>query len=289
MRRLVCSAAIVVLLFTACSPKPSSRSQPEDRRLLHVHGLGINPADGALFVATHYGLFRMDFGDGDRGSTRGEPEPVRVGDSRRDIMGFTIVGSNHFLASGHPDVEEMNETGAPPLLGLIESRDAGVTWQTLSLRGSADFHAIRVAGGEILGFNSTASQFMASPNGRSWEVRSNLVLFDFAVSDAAPDLVVATTNAGVVSSRDGGRTWSEPAPPAIATLSWTEGAFWGMSPEGLLYHSPDGSEWHEMGRFSGRPAAFLATPRAFYLATHEASVYISEDVGVTWKPVYTRG
>lgn len=25
---------------------------------IHVHGLGINPKDGALFVATHTGLFR---------------------------------------------------------------------------------------------------------------------------------------------------------------------------------------------------------------------------------------
>ena len=29
----------------------------------HVHGLGINPRDGALFIATHGGLFRAAAGD----------------------------------------------------------------------------------------------------------------------------------------------------------------------------------------------------------------------------------
>jgi hypothetical protein len=29
---------------------------------VHVHGLGINPADDALFIATHTGLYRVDEG-----------------------------------------------------------------------------------------------------------------------------------------------------------------------------------------------------------------------------------
>ena len=30
---------------------------------VHVHGLGVNPADGALFIATHTGLYRSGEGD----------------------------------------------------------------------------------------------------------------------------------------------------------------------------------------------------------------------------------
>jgi hypothetical protein len=62
----------------------------------HVHGLGINPADGALIVATHFDSFRVP-PDGD--------EAVRIGDSFQDTMGFTVAGPDHFLGSGHPDVE----------------------------------------------------------------------------------------------------------------------------------------------------------------------------------------
>jgi hypothetical protein len=184
----------------------------------------------------------------------------------------------------------MNETGAPPLLGLVESNDAGRTWKTLSLRGSADFHALRVVDGLIFGFNSSTSQFVVSADGRNWEVRSAITLFDFAVSHEDRNLVVATTNSGVMVSHDGGTTWSESREPAVSLLSWTEGAFWGLRPDGALYHSPDGLQWHEVGAFSGGPgAAFLATPRAFYLATHDASIYVSQDIGRTWVPLYTGG
>jgi hypothetical protein len=39
----------------------------------------------------------------------------------------------------------------PPLLGLIESRDAGETWKPISLLGKVDFHALRVRGELLVG------------------------------------------------------------------------------------------------------------------------------------------
>jgi len=78
--------------------------------LVHVHGLGVNPSDGALYIATHTGMWRVS-----PGGTKPEP----VGTSHQDTMGFTIVGADHFLGSGHPD--NLNQ---PPLLGLIESTAA---------------------------------------------------------------------------------------------------------------------------------------------------------------------
>jgi len=44
------------------------------------------------------------------------------------------------LASGHPDLRESK----PVLLGLIESRDAGQTWEPLSMEGRSDSHALLV-------------------------------------------------------------------------------------------------------------------------------------------------
>jgi len=35
---------------------------PQDPGPVHVHGLAINPADGALFIATHKGLYRIGQG-----------------------------------------------------------------------------------------------------------------------------------------------------------------------------------------------------------------------------------
>lgn len=77
------------------------------------------PADGALYAATHTGLFRLD-GDGN---------VERIADRYQDTMGFTVAGPDEFLASGHPDLrdKELQVEGKPPLLGLIESPDAGRT------------------------------------------------------------------------------------------------------------------------------------------------------------------
>ncbi|MDQ3275042.1 MAG: exo-alpha-sialidase, partial [Actinomycetota bacterium] len=63
-----------------------------DPGVVHVHGLGINPKDGALFVATHTGVFRIPESG----------QAVRIADRWQDTMGFTVVGPDHFLASGHP-------------------------------------------------------------------------------------------------------------------------------------------------------------------------------------------
>jgi hypothetical protein len=113
---------------------------PADPGPVHVHGLGVNPADGALFIATHTGLYRVE---------PGERKAERVGGSYQDTMGFTIVGANRFLGSGHPDINEAREENLPSLLGLIESTDEGESWQPISLSGEADFHVLRFAGERV--------------------------------------------------------------------------------------------------------------------------------------------
>ena len=104
-----------------------------DPGLIHVHGLGLNPKDGALFIATHTGLFRL---------AAGERNPERVAGRYQDTMAFTVVGPGRFLGSGHPDGRER----LPPFLGLIESRDAGQSWRPVSLLGKVDFHLLEVVG-----------------------------------------------------------------------------------------------------------------------------------------------
>lgn len=126
----------------------------------HVHGLAINPASGDLYVAAHNGLFQLPTGG----------EAVRVGDGAQDTMGFTIVGPDHFLASGHPAPFQ----DGPSHLGLIESTDAGVSWQTRSLAGQADFHALRHRHDTVYGYNAVTGRLMASPDGVEWEDRSGI-------------------------------------------------------------------------------------------------------------------
>jgi hypothetical protein len=123
----------------------------DDPGIAHVHGLGLNPADGTLNVATHFGTFRID-----RDKT-----VQRLGSSFQDTMGFTVAGPNQFLGSGHPDVQAVR-AGQPPRLGLIESNDAGVTWKPVSLSGEVDFHGLAAAHGRVYGWDSGTGRFMVS-------------------------------------------------------------------------------------------------------------------------------
>lgn len=178
--------------------------------VVHVHGLGVDPADGALYAATHSGLFRIP--------EQGDAE--RVANRAQDAMGFSVVRPGRFIGSGHPDARE--DDVRPPLLGLIESDDAGVTWDRVSLHGEADFHALVAAHGQVYGYDSTSGTFMVSRDKEEWDRRSQLPILSFAVDPEDPDRVVAATPDGPVASADGGRTWSSLAgAPPLAVLSWT--------------------------------------------------------------------
>jgi hypothetical protein len=113
-------------------------------------------------------------------------------------MGFTMVGPDHFLASSHPDVRDTQLTlpNKRPLLGLVESRDAGRTWQPLSLLGEADFHALQVGHGRVYGYDATGGRFMVTGDRRRWQVRSKLELTSLAVSPTDFELVVTATDRG---------------------------------------------------------------------------------------------
>jgi hypothetical protein len=99
-RRARLTVALVLLMVGAgCSggdrAAAPSQAVAEDPGVVHVHGLGINPRDGALFAATHTGLFVI--GDG---------TATRVTERFQDTMGFTVVGPDYFLGSGHPDFRD---------------------------------------------------------------------------------------------------------------------------------------------------------------------------------------
>jgi hypothetical protein len=177
---------------------------------VHVHGLGRNPADGSLMIATHTGLFRA-------GSEGGKPE--RVAGRFQDTMGFTVVGPDHFLGSGHPaSVRE-----DPAFLGLIESRDAGNNWRPISLRGEVDFHVLEAQGdGFGSDFETREARFLASEDGgRSWEgLTPPEPLTGLAIDPRDARRLVALGEEGGYFSRDGGATW-RPIDLRGGFVTWT--------------------------------------------------------------------
>lgn len=245
----------------------------------HVHALAIDASD-TVYAATHRGLYRIE----------GNGTTSRVGESYQDTMGFTVVGAGHFLGSGHPDVAG-RRAGQPPLLGLIESTDAGASWSAVSLSGEADFHGLDSASGIIFGWDSSTRTFMTSADRRTWDRRSEIDLYGFVVDRDQIDLVIGAAPGGIVRSTDGGRTWSVPASPQLAVLTDDDGGdLWGADASGAVWTSVDGVEWSASGVVLGEPTAIAAQDGQLWISVLDddlrTSIRRSTDQGRSWMVVY---
>ena len=279
---VIALVAVGALLWRTGGDETFKGVPADDPGPIHVHGLGINPGDGALFIATHTGLYRLD---------RGESKAKRVAERHQDTMGFTVVGPDRFLGSGHPDLNEAQEKGLPSLLGLIESDDSGETWKSISLSGQADFHVLRSLGNQVYGYDSSNNRLLASADrGRSWdELTLPGPLLDLAASPRDPRRLVAATASqreqGLHLSLDGGESWSRLDGPA-GLLAWpAPDQLYLLTGAGQVFSSPDGgARFEQRGELSGQPAAFLASgPDELYVALHDGTIEHSTDGGQTWE------
>ena len=280
-----CAAALLFLVAAlavgGCGGDSDGPTEPApqvgDPGPIHVHGLGINPSDGALFVATHTGLFR---------AAAGEKQARRVADRYQDTMGFTVTGPDRFLGSGHPDGRD----GLPPFLGLLRSTDAGRSWQPVSLLGKRDFHVLEAAGDRVYGYGTDfesrrADLLVSNDGGRSWEERvPPEPLLALAIDPDDPDHVVAATEGGSYSSTDAGKGWrtlgEEPG-----LLAWTEaGTLFLVRSDGTVARSSDGGlTWERVGQTGGQPGAFESVGDELYIALHDGTIMRSDDDGRSWQ------
>ena len=82
-----------LLLAAACgeATDPTPGIDGEETAMGHIHGIGIDPADGTLYAATHFGLFRVD-----------DQTVVRVADRWQDTMAFTVGATTTSWAAATP-------------------------------------------------------------------------------------------------------------------------------------------------------------------------------------------
>ena len=283
MRRRLSILLLLSALLAACGdqasdPPAGAAAGPSDPGQIHIHGLGLNPADGAVFIATHTGLFR---------AAPDAEQASRVGEGFQDTMGFTVVGPDHFLGSGHPDMS----TELPPFLGLIESRDAGRTWRAVSLQGEVDFHVLEASDRHVYGYGSDFAsrepRFLASTDGgRTWTtLEAPEPLISLALAPDDPRALIASGERGVHRSSDGGRTWKPVDVPGPGMLTWTDAGVTLVDLDGNVWRgaNPSAGRWRPAGSVGGPPAAFDNGPDGELLvATHDGVVQHSADDGRTW-------
>jgi photosystem II stability/assembly factor-like uncharacterized protein len=241
----------------------------------HVHGLGVNPHDGALYVATHGGLFRSEPG----------AESTEAVGSPQDVMGFTVLGANRFLASGHPPPGE-----APsPHLGLIASGDAGQSWREVSLGGQADLHVIRAAaeGRLIWAYDALRGELIISEDGgESWASRwPRAPLFDLAIDPGDPSRALGLNDRGLFEIRTGSKDWDQVG-PEVGFLAWPSSrALYRVDANGVASVSRDrGQSWTRVGRIGGLPVALTAGENnTLFVAREDGTVLESGDGGASWR------
>jgi len=282
MRWWALAAVIAAVLLAGCGggdDETRPEAPPSDPGVIHIHGLGRNPADGALFVATHTGLFRK--GEADRSAER-------VAGLYQDTMGFTVTGRNRFLGSGHPGSLEND----PPFLGLIESRTAGRNWRPVSLRGEVDFHVLEAQGTTVYGFGSDwetrEARFMRSDDrGLTWKRLSPPEsLLGLAIDPDDPRSTVALGEERGWVSTDGGSSWRPLSVPG-GMVTWSrELGLIAVDLDGVIRRSqaPDAG-WSEVSKLPGAPAALEAVGEELLAATHESQVLSSLDAGKSWHDV----
>lgn len=243
----------------------------------HIHGIGVDPGDGQLYVGAHLGMF----------SVAPDGAVAAVGEERNDTMAFTVAGPGRFLASGHPELGSEQ----PVHLGLIESRDAAGSWESVSLAGESDFHALEVAMGRTWGVDSARGLLLTSTDNREWETVAQGPFIDVAADPAGADVVLATTGAGELRFYDtAGSTTGIAQAPVLTFIDWPiQEQLVGLGPDGsVLVSATTGSSWEQVGQVPGQPTALEVTESEWYAASDQG-LFSSVDDGSSWQPVFTFG
>jgi hypothetical protein len=244
----------------------------------HVHGLAFDPADpDRLLIATHHGLAALEGG-----------RLASVSERRDDFMGFSVHpgGKGIYFASGHPS------SGGN--LGVIVSRDGGLTWETLSpgAGGPVDFHQMDVSKADPEIMAGIYGSIQASRDGgRTWSVtgRPPAPMISLALSAREPETVYAATEAGLFESPDLGATWANAAgaPDVMATMvtSAADGTVWAYDVANGLTRKVAGSDVFEtVGPALGDDAILHLAVRQGEMAaaTYKGALIRSVDGGRTW-------
>jgi len=288
----IVSALLLVTLLAGCAtvstvtptvpPAPASSFG-------HVHGVGIDEGWGAVYVATHKGLFSVSssFDSPQDSASLGSP----IAGLRQDNMGFAIDGERMY-ASGHPDPTVSSDAD----LGLLTSTDKGKTWSAVSLKGTTDFHDLEISHSNpgattIYGFDSAEAVIRVSRDGGStWISGAALEMRDMAADPALAGTIYATTSSGLKVSHDFAASFEiHPDAPELYLIasagSTIQPQLVGIDVAGVVWKKSADTPWQATGAVTGRADALAfsvgATP--MLVVADQRGIVASADFGSTWR------
>lgn len=281
-------ACAMTLVLIACSAGAWSQTNPDRMTIselakqTHFHGIAVDPQDPArIYLATHHGFFAVS-PDG---------TATRLSTTRDDFMGFTLHPSDPgtLYASGHP-AEGGN-------LGFVVSTDGGKTWRQISpgVGGPVDFHQMTVSPADpttIFGAYAGALQ-VSRDSGKTWALVGPAPdrLIDLAASSVDVNRLYAATQAGLLQSADGGRTWTEAfalkRPATMVEVSPIGHVYAFVIGSGLIRAAEPTLSWQNLANSWGEDyllhlAADEKDLNRLYAVTGKSGIVASSDGGKTW-------
>jgi hypothetical protein len=255
-----------------------------------VGSLAVDPGDGTLIAGTGLGLYRLQPGAKRAHRFEGELTTPEGSGAISSNLVLRFTGRGELIASGHP---EGAEGGLPENLGLIRSADGGATWESVSLLGEEDLHALDARGDVVAGQPVESERVLVSDDGgRSFEERTPpSAPVDVDLDPADPRRMAIATGEGLFVSKDGGASWRQRDVLTAEThLAWSEtGPLYRVDAGGTVQASEDGGEtWRQAGNADGSPTALTVDADGrLYVALAGGVIARSGDGGRSFQELTT--
>jgi len=264
-------AIVAVLAFVVIQalPKPQqvawAKLGTED-----VHSLAFVDGDPQHLLFGHHGGVSQSL-DGGRTWTG-----LAV---REDAMSMTPAANGAIVIAGHNIFSASSDGGATwaPIVADLPDRDIhGFT------RDPADPD-------RMWAYVATGGLWESANGGSHWEqVHKENVIYPLAVRDGATTTLLAVDATGLVSSPDGGRTFTTrgqpPTYPMTSLASTPDGrTIYAGAPDGLFRSDDGGRTWTATG-YSGSVFALATTPDGATVGavSQETEFFRSSDRAATW-------
>ena len=288
------SLVIVILLFNTSNNAPSGGSGAyltPASGLGDVHGLAVDVADSSkVWIASHRGLYAL----------QNDKDLYVVGSGRDDYMGFSAHPTDPkvFFSSGHP--------AAGGNIGFQKTTDTAKTWQHVSdgANGPVDFHAMAVSQIDpnlMYGWYRGSLQ-RSTDGGQAWQLIDSTLnshqVVGLTTDSKDRNSVFATTDTGILVSRDQSNTWSKLTETLGENLATALAINPANNQELLAYIQNQGLEKSSDG---GRSWTKIETPLAsqmvmsisfdknnpntIYAVNQSLELYKSIDSGGTWTEI----
>jgi photosystem II stability/assembly factor-like uncharacterized protein len=138
----------------------------------------------------------------------------------------------------------------------------------------------------VYGYDSSNDRLLASSDrGQTWdELERPGPLVDLAANPANADELLASTEAGLFRSGNGGRDWTG-LTAGIGLIAWpnAETVYLVEANGNVLVSGDSGDSWVRRGNIGGQPAALLGRSVGdLYVALHDGTIKRSTDGGRSW-------